>query len=249
MNSVNSVDSKSTIDMTDNQYSRLTLREKLKLPTSCSDQKVTDVCNKYYLIYKNVYDSSQNEQVKKIAKNRIADLLESAKKENINISYESNIVFVRDDSKESCVELMFNNVDSNGNLLPSEVRKIEEQINNLPESARKYYFKSSFVKNTKSMSLETCREMLSLLSNARKQDPSNFVYNQIIGDIEKSVNKYNSALEAWKKAEQERIQHEKNIAITKKVFGAIGKIILVILGAIGAAIAGLFALCCESCDC
>ena len=99
------------------------------------------------------------------------------------------------------------------------------------------------------MSVETVNELIATISNATKLDPSNFVYKQISNDIVKSLNQYQSELDAWKRSEEERIQHEKNVETTKKVFGVIGTILLGILGAIGAVIAGAFALCCESCDC
>jgi hypothetical protein len=227
----------------------LTLREKLKLSALSTEQELQDTCNKYYLIYKNVYETTQNSQVREIARERISDLEKSAKNENITLLYHSNINFKGDSCDDSSIELMLNRVDDSGKLLPAEAKKIEEKINNLPESARKYFLKCSFVKNTKEMSIETGKELISLISNANKQDPSNFIYRQILGDIERSVDKYNNDLEVWNRSEQERIQHEKNIATTKKVFGVIGKILLGILSAIGIAIAGIFALCCESCDC
>lgn len=226
-----------------------TLREKLRLSQTADNREVTDICNKYLFIYENVLKSSSNEQVKKIARNRISDLRDAAQSEGISL----NTILLFDNTNndsDSTVESMLTSFsNSQGTITNSEASKIETKINSLPECARKYYLKCCLIKGTKSMSVETVNELIATISNATKLDPSNFVYKQISNDIVKSLNQYQSELDAWKRSEEERIQHEKNVETTKKVFGVIGTILLGILGAIGAVIAGAFALCCESCDC
>lgn len=226
-----------------------TIREKLKLSQATDNKEVAEVCNKYFLIYENVLKNSSNEQVKKIAKSRIDDLMSSAQSEGIAINSTTIFNNTNDNSNPSIESMLTSYSSSQGTITNSEATKIETMINSLPECARKYYLKCCVIKGTKSMSIETANELIATISNANKLDPSNFVYKQISNDIEKSVNQYNSELEAWKKSEDERIQHEKNVETTKKVFGTIGTILLGILGAIAAVIGGLFALCCESCDC
>lgn len=226
-----------------------TIREKLKLSQTTDSKEVEEICNKYLLIYENVLKNTSNEQVKKIAKSRIDDLRSSAQLENIPINSTMNFNNTGDISNPTIESKLTSYSSAQGTITNSEATKIESMINNLPECARKYYLKCCVIKGTKSMNVETANELIATISKANKLDPSNFVYRQISNDIEKSVNQYKSELEAWKKSEDERIQHEKNIETTKKVFGVIGTVLLGILGAIAAVIGGLFALCCDSCDC
>lgn len=229
----------------------LTLREKLKLSAVASNEEVEKVCDKYELMYKHAILTASDDQIKRIAIARERDLTEALDAENLKASYDKNFNTYGEIYNES-IELMLNDVDGSGKLSPSAVTKIEESINALPESAIKYYYKCALVKNSSDVSFESCQEMLSLIDSARRQDPNNFVYKQIVTEIENEVNTYSNDLEEWRRIEAERIQKEKNIATAKKIFLGIGKGILYVLGAIGAVMAGIIGLVCtcgEACDC
>lgn len=229
----------------------LTLREILKMSNISSDEDVTAVCNKHMLIYESIVNNSNDEFIRNMAKTKIESLKKAAANENITINIDSNYSVTEDDVvTTSDIELQFNKASSR--ITAGETDKLRNEISKLEESPKKYYLQAALIKASETATVETSKKIIEWLNKALNADPNNYVYKQLVNDVNKSVEKYQSDFQAWSIAEQERIDREKRIETTKKVAGGIGKGLLVVLGAIGAAIAGAFALCCEcmgDCDC
>ena len=224
-------------------YSKV--RDLLKLSQSVSESELCKICNEYYWIYKEIYTTSNNNEIKNIALCRLNSLEDAMKSECIEI--DKLVLIDKSGSKVrdvSFVETLFNCKD--GQL---DKDFISKEIHSLPDCSRKYYLQAVLVHATEAKNLSTYNKMAELLGRALSLDPTNYLYKQILDDVKDAVDKYENDLNEWRRAEQERIDHERRVETTKKVASGVGTVLLAILGALGAAIAGIFACCCESlCD-
>ena len=220
----------------------------LKLSQSVCEDELIRICNEYYLIYNQIYITSNDNIVKKIAQNKLLSLKNLMKDEGIEINSSmliDNRILKKKDT--TFVETLFNHYKDNNNS-NFQKEEINKEISLLPECAKKYYLQAMLIHISEPKNLLNYNRIAELISKSLSLDPTNFVYQQILNDIQKAINKYESELNAWRKAEQDRIDHERMVETTKKVAGGVGTVLLAILGAIAAAIAGIFACCCEACD-
>ncbi len=226
-------------------YSKV--KDLLKLSQSISDNELIKICNEYYWIYNEIYSTSNNEEIKKIALNKLNSLSDAMKAEDVEVN-PSVLVNNKSPQKDiSFVETLFNNYkDENNSSFNKDA--INREITTLPDCARKYYLQAVLVYVSEAKNVSTYNRIAELIGKALSLEPTNFVYKQILNDIQKAIDNYESDLNAWRRAEQERIDHERRVETTKKVASGVGTVLLAVLGAIGAAIAGLFACLCECLD-
>ncbi len=228
----------------------LTLKEKLCLPDECEKDDVKKAIEQHLLFFKMTIASSQNAQVRSLAKLKLDELIESAKKEGLDLSDVPMSAKELPNSSSKLSEYISNK--PLGLLNHAEIQKLNEDIDALPESAYKNYLKATVILSEGELTEEKSMQALRLVETAIKTDPGNFVYKQVATDIRNSLEKYQLSKKVWLESEKERLEKEKKIETTKNVFAGIGKGILYVLGGIAALIGGAFVLLCEcfdSCDC
>lgn len=226
-------------------YSKV--KDLLKLSQSISENELVKICNEYYWIYSEIYSTSNNEEIKKIALNKLNSLADAMKAEGVDVNPSVLVNSKTPKNDISFVETLFNNYrDENNSGFNKD--EINREITKLPDCARKYYLQAVLVYVSEAKNVSTYNRIAELIGKALSLEPTNFVYKQILNDIQKAIDNYESDLNAWRRAEQERIDHERRVETTKKVASGVGTVLLAVLGAIGAAIAGLFACLCECLD-
>lgn len=227
-------------------YSKV--KELLNLPQSTTTEELARICNEYLWIYKNVLNTSNSDEIKNIASKKFESLVSAMTAEFIPIH---SITFVQTKIQEthdvSFVETFLNDY-SDSRPLPYQKNSLSKEISALPECPKKYYLQAALIHSTEEKNVATYNKIADLIKKALMLDPTNFVYKQILNDINHEVERYEAELNAWRQAEKERIDHEKKVETTKKVASGIGTALLAVLGAIGMAIGGLFSCICECLD-
>ena len=65
-------------------YSKV--KDLLKLSQSISENELIKICNEYYWIYSEIYSTSNNVEIKKIALNKLNSLSDAMKAEDVEVN-------------------------------------------------------------------------------------------------------------------------------------------------------------------
>lgn len=225
----------------------LSLRAKLRLAESCSNDELQEACNRYYSIYKGVMESANNPAVAEIAKNKLADLVESARQEGIYVKgFEECSLTTTTPNMNASVEVELSSLS--GNISPEKAAYLNKKIAALPHSAKRFYLSALVILESSATSPESFHEAVKNLKSAISEDPDNLIYTALLANIEEEIVSYNSQLAQWQKEKQAEIDRQHAISVTKEVFSTIGSVLLWIGGAL-LTVAGVVASCvCGMCD-
>jgi len=225
----------------------LSLRAKLRLPESCSDEQLQETCNRYYAIYKGVLDSSAAEAVKAVAESKLADLIDHARRESVTLRMMDDVSFETAPANiNATVEQELSQF--NNGITPEKADYLHKKIAALPHSAKRYYLSALVILHRKDAAMDSYREAVTKLKSACSEDPDNLVYQAVLSSIQAEVESYNTQLAAWQKAKQEEIDRAHRISVIKSVLSGIGAVLLW-AGGIFLTIAGAVLSCvCGMCD-
>ena len=219
----------------------LQLRDKLRLPVSCGDKELWEACNRYYRIYKNIEETATDPFVRKIAADKLDDLIESAAREGITLDGAEEYGITRMRSVGSWdIEKSFNDAAlTNGILTPSQATKYYEKISSLPESAKKHYLRFTVEKNEGPLTVESIKSLQRSIERAIESDPENLLYRQILTDLAEAVKVNDEKRKEWDRKKQKEIENKRRIATTKRVLKFLGSGTFKLIGASFAAAAAL----------
>ena len=219
----------------------LQLRDKLRLPVSCGDKELWEACNRYYRIYKNIEEAATDPFVKKIAADKLDDLVESAAREGITLdgAEDYGVTCMRSIASWD-VEKSFNDAAlTNEILTPSQATKLNEKISTLPESPKKHYLRFTVEKNEGPLTSESIKLLQRTIERAIEGDPENPLYRQIFTDLSEAVKVNEVARKEWERKKQREIDNKRRMDTTKRVLKFLGSGTFRLLGAGFAATAAL----------
>lgn len=226
----------------------LSLRAKLRLPTDCGNAELQAACNRYYAIYKGVLESSAEESVKEIARNKLDALIADARAERIELQDLGDCVFSSQSTNLNAdVEAELASLNG-ATLSAAQINRLNAMIDKLPESPKRYYLSALVILRSGETSTDSYAEAIGKLKSAAASDPENPVYMAMIGDIEREMNRYRHELTVWQDARQKEIDRQRRNETIKEVLSGIGGVLLWILGAILTIGGGIIACMCSVFD-
>lgn len=225
----------------------LSLRAKLRLSESCSNEELQDACNRYYAIYRGVMDSSATEAVKAVAGSKLEDLVDHARREGVELKDFDGVDFATGGVNiNATVEQML--AGYNGSLSPERAAALEKAIGALPHSAKRYYLSALVVLGKGKGTVDSFHEAVTKLKSAASEDPQNIVYPALIQSLVQEIESYATALRDWKAQEEAKAAAAARREKFKEVMSTIGTILVWVFGAVLTIAGGLLSCFCSICE-
>lgn len=229
------------------------LKKQLRLSESCSYEDLQKTCNRYYALYKGVLESSTEESVRAVAKNKLDDLVKQAHLEGVRLWEMGEVDFDKAPANiNATVEQELARMS--GKLSGAQAKILNNMIASLPHSAKRYYLSALVIMQSSNSSVDSYREAATKLMSACNEDPANLVYQAALDSIKKEIEVYNADLQVYKQQKEEELRKEET-ATRWKNFGAgtlavlawLGKALLWIGGAIVTLYGIMFSCMCGAC--